>query len=176
MELLVPILLIAVGLGLIALEVYVVPGLGVIGFAGGGAIIAAVIYAFVAMGPAGGVGAALGALVVGGGMFYLMWESGAWDRFVLAADLRRDTDADAREHDARSRYLGRPAVAVTPLRPAGIVEVDGERVEVQTEGEFIAAGSAVRIVAMDRRRFFVRLADAPGVAPAVRPANRDAPA
>ncbi len=163
MEILIPILLIVVGLGLIALEVYVVPGLGVVGFGGGGAIIAGVIYAFVEVGAAGGVAAALGSLVFGGGMFYLMWETGAWERFVLAADLRRDTDADAREHDARSKYLGRPAVAVTPLRPGGIVEVDGERVEVQTEGEFIASGSEVRIVAMDRRRFFVRLADAPGV-------------
>jgi membrane-bound serine protease (ClpP class) len=170
-ELLVPILLIVVGLGLIALEVYVVPGLGVVGFTGGGSIIAGVIYAFVVIGAAGGVTAALGALVVGGGMFYLMWESGAWDRFVLAADLRRDVDADAREHDARSRYLGRGAVAVTPLRPGGIVEVDGERVEVQTEGEFIAAGSEVRIVAMDRRRFFVRMADAPGVPSAGRDAS-----
>ena len=80
--------------------------------------------------------------------------------FVLATSLSRDTDADARDADARSRYLGRDAVAVTPLRPGGIVEVGGERVEVQTEGEFIAAGSMVRIVAMDRRRFFVRMADA----------------
>ena len=163
MEILIPILLILVGLGLIALEVYVVPGLGVVGFAGGGSIIAGVIYSFVVIGPAGGVAAALGSMVVGGGMFYLMWESGAWERFVLAADLRRDTEADAREHDARSKYLGRAAVAVTPLRPGGIVEVDGERVEVQTEGEFIASGSEVRIVAMDRRRFFVRMADAASV-------------
>ena len=171
MEFLVPILLIVIGLGLIALEVYVVPGLGVVGFTGGGSIIAGVVYAFVVIGATEGVVAALGSLVVGGGMFYLMWESGAWDQFVLAADLRRDADADAREHDARSKYLGRDAVAVTPLRPGGIVEVDGERVEVQTEGEFIAAGSEVRIVAMDRRRFFVRLADAPGVASAGRGAS-----
>lgn len=163
MEFFVPILLIFIGLGLIALEVYVVPGLGVVGFTGGGAIIAGVIYAFVMHGATGGVFAALGSVALGGGMFYLMWESGAWDRFILAADLRRDTDADAREHDARSRYLGRPAVAITPLRPGGIVEIDGERVEVQTEGEFIASGSVVRIVAMDRRRFFVRLSDAPDV-------------
>ena len=127
------------------------------------------IYAFVAHGAAGGALAALGSLGVGGGMFYLMWESGAWDRFVLAANLSRDTDADARDQDARSRYLGRDAIAITPLRPGGIVEVGGERVEVQTEGEFIASGSAVRIVAMDRRRFFVRLADAPDAETIVTP-------
>lgn len=175
MELFIPILLILFGLGLIALEVYVVPGIGVVGFVGGAVIIAGVIYAFVAHGAAGGALAALGSLGVGGGMFYLMWESGAWDRFVLAANLSRDTDADARDQDARSRYLGRDAIAITPLRPGGIVEVGGERVEVQTEGEFIASGSAVRIVAMDRRRFFVRLADAPDAETIVTPDHGEKP-
>ena len=160
MELAIPILLVLVGLGLIAVEVYLVPGLTFVGFGGALAILAGIVYAFVVAGPFGGFVAALGSLALGGGLFYFMWESGAWDRFVLAADLRRDEDADTREQDARSRYLGRTAVAVTPLRPGGIVEVEGERLEVQTEGEFIAAGSAVRVVAMDRRRFFVRLADA----------------
>lgn len=160
MELLIPILLVLVGLGLIAVEVYVVPGLGAVGIGGGVAIVAGVVYAFIVAGPTGGIVTALGSIGAGAGMFYFLWQTGAWDRFVLAADLRRDTDADAREQDTRSRYLGRDAVAVTPLRPGGIVEIDGERVEVQTEGEFISAGSTVRVVAMDRRRFFVRLADA----------------
>ncbi|MEM1041377.1 MAG: NfeD family protein [Bacteroidota bacterium] len=160
MEFLIPLLLVLVGLGLIAVEVYVVPGFGAVGIGGGLAIVAGVVYAFVTLGPAGGVLAALGSVGAGAGLFYFFWQTGAWDRFVLAADLRRDKDADAREHDTRSRYLGRDAVAVTPLRPGGIVEIDGERVEVQTEGEFIASGSTVRVVAMDRRRFFVRLADA----------------
>lgn len=167
MELLIPIVLVLLGLTLIAVEVYVVPGLTFVGAGGALAVLGGIVYAFVASGLTGGLLAALGAFVAGGALFYVMWESGAWDRFVLEADLRRDVDADAREQDARSRYLGRTAVAVTPLRPAGIVEIEGERLEVQTEGEFIAAGSAVRVVAMDRRRFFVRLADAlPSEAPA----------
>lgn len=156
----IPILLVLLGLGLIAVEVYLVPGITFVGLGGALAILGGVVYAFIIAGPVGGLVAALGSVALGGGMFYFMWESGAWERFVLAADLRRDEDADTREQDARSRYLGRTAVAVTPLRPGGIVEIEGERLEVQTEGEFIASGSAVRVVAMDRRRFFVRLADA----------------
>lgn len=174
MELLIPILLVVVGLGLIAVEVYLVPGLTVVGLGGALAVLGGVIYAFVVAGPVGGLVAALGSIAAGGGLFYLMWESGAWDRFVLATDLGRDVDADTREQDVRSRYLGRTAVAVTPLRPGGIVEIEGERLEVQTEGEFIAAGSAVRIVAMDRRRFFVRLADAPAPAESAAPSEGSA--
>ena len=92
-------------------------------------------------------------------MVTYLWRSGAWDRLILADALKRDDLADAAEKDSRSRWLGKVGTAVTPLRPTGIVEVDGERLEVLTEGAFIAAGSRVKVVAMDRRRYFVRLAD-----------------
>lgn len=173
MEFIIPIALILVGLGLIAVEVYVMPGVNVVGVAGAAAVLGGVIYAFIEAGGVGGLVATVGALSLGGAMFYVMWRSGAWDRFVLATDLRPDADEAAREAEARSRYLGRSGVAVTPLRPSGIVEIDGDRVEVQTEGEFIAAGSEVKVVAMDRRRYFVRLAGSPGTETAV-PVRPDA--
>lgn len=159
MDFITPIALVLVGLALIAVEVYLTPGLNVAGVAGGLAIVAGIVLAFVEAGAFGGIILAVGSLSVGGAMIYLMWQSGALDRFVLGEALSRDMELDAREDEARSRYLGREGTAVTPLRPAGVVEIDGERVEVQTEGGFIASGSRVRLVAMDRRRFFVRLAD-----------------
>ncbi|HEX7069623.1 MAG TPA: NfeD family protein [Rhodothermales bacterium] len=160
MELLLPILLILVGLGLIIAEVYLVPGFNVIGIVGFLMILFALGYGFTEHGITGGVVLLAGTVVVGGATFYMLWTSGAWDRFVLATSLRRDDLAEQREAEDRSRYLGKVGRAVTPLRPTGVVEIDGDRLEVVTEGEFIAAGSAVKIVAMDRRRYFVRLADA----------------
>lgn len=158
MEFLIPIALILVGLGLIVVEVYLVPGFNVVGVFGFVIILFAVGYAFSEAGILGGIYATLGTGVVGGGMFYWMWTSGAWDRFILATNLKADSDSVARESEHRAKYLGRTGVAMTPLRPTGVAEIDGERIEVVTEGEFIASGSKVRVVAMDRRRFFVRLA------------------
>lgn len=158
-ELLLPILLILVGIGLIVAEVYLVPGFNLVGIAGFLLILFAVGYGFTEYGFAGGIGLMAGAVVAGGGAFYYMWQTGAWDRFVLATNLRRDDVAVQREADDRSRFLGKIGQAVTPLRPTGVVEIEGDRLEVMTEGEFIASGSSVKIVAMDRRRYFVRLAD-----------------
>lgn len=160
-DVIVPITLILIGLALIAVEVYLVPGLNLAGIGGGLAIVAGVVVSFVEAGPMGGIIAAVGSLSVGGAMIYLMWQSGAIDRIVLGEDLARDTEADGRASEARSRYLGHEGVAVTPLRPSGVVEIQGERVEAQTEGGFIASGSRVRVVAMDSRCFFVRLAEEP---------------
>jgi len=161
LELLIIIGILAAGLLLIAVEVYLIPGLNVVGVIGFVLIVFALGYAFIESGFVGGVLALLGTLAAGGALFYVMWHSGVWDRFVLATSLRRDDRLIARESEQRARYLGKTGRALTPLRPSGVVEIDGERLEVATEGEFIAAGSKVRVVAMDRRRYFVRLAEAP---------------
>lgn len=162
MELLLPIALILVGLALVAVEVTLVPGtnvVGVLGILGAGV---GVVYAFVTMGVTGGLLTLLATVAAGGALLYLLVESGAWNHFILADSLRRDDVADSREQEVRSRLLGRAGTAVTPLRPGGVVEVDGERVEAQTEGAFVASGSRIRVVAMDRRRFIVRLAEEDG--------------
>lgn len=157
MDLLLPIALILVGLALVAVEVTLVPGfqvVGVLGVLGAGT---GVVYAFVVFGAIGGLIATGGTVVAGAALLYLLWESGAWSRLVLTDSLRRDADADADEAVSRARLIGQVGTAVTPLRPAGVAEVDGTRVEVQTEGAFVASGSRVRVLAMDRRGYVVRL-------------------
>ncbi len=172
MEIVTLVVVIGLGLALIVAEVYVVPGFNVLGAAGFLLIAFAVAYAFYEHGPASGLVAMGGATAALGATLYGLWHSGAWDRFVRA-DRRRPGPDERPGSEDRARYLGRQGVSLTPLPPAGIVEVDAERLEATTEGEFIAAGSRVHVVAMDRRRYFVRLAD--GEAPAA-PAARQASA
>lgn len=160
MELLIPILLILIGFGLIVAEVYLIPGFNIVGILGFLMVLFAVGFVYVEGGILGGTIALASSMAFGSGLFYMLWKSGAWNRFILATSLRSDEQLVAREHEHRARYLGKSGVAVTPLRPTGVIEIDGERIEVVTEGEFIAAGSKVRVVAMDRRRYFARLADA----------------
>jgi membrane-bound ClpP family serine protease len=167
LELFVPIALVVTGLALIIVEVYLVPGFNVVGIFGFLMIFFGVGYAFFEVGTVGGLATLLGAVAAIAGSFYWMWQSGAWDRFVLSTSLRADEDSVDEAGEHRARYLGRSGVAVTPLRPTGVADIDGERIEVVTEGEFIASGSRVRVVAMDRRRYFVRLADVVSETPSV---------
>ena len=159
MEILIPIALILVGLALVAVEVTVVPGFNVIGVMGVVGAAVGVVYAFVELGLVGRLTTLAATLLAAGALGYLLWDSGAWDRFILSDSLRRDADADAEEHAGRSRMLGHTGTAVTPLRPGGVAEVDGTRLDVETEGAFVAAGSRVRVVALDRRRYIVRVVD-----------------
>ena len=159
MELIVAIGIIIVGLLLMAAEVYLVPGFNVVGIIGFLLIVFALGFTFSHAGFLGGVTTMVSTVVAGGGLFYWMWQSGAWDRFVLETSLSKDDNLIARESEQRTHYLGKTGLALTPLRPSGVVEIDQERIEVVTEGDFIAAGSKVRVVAMDRRRYFVRLSE-----------------
>jgi membrane-bound serine protease (ClpP class) len=158
LELLIPITLVLIGLLLIVVEVYLIPGFNVVGILGIVLIVFAIGYSFTESGIVGGSVALVGSGAALGGMFWLLWQTGAWNRFVLSTDLHEDAQTAARDSEHRASYLGRTGRAITPLRPTGVAEIDGERIEVVTEGEFIASGSAIRVVAMDRRRYFVRLA------------------
>jgi len=149
--------MIILGVLLIVAEVYLIPGFNVVGILGAVIMFAAVTMAFMQAGVVGGVIAMLSASALTGGSLYWMWKSGAWDRFVLSSNLKTDERLIAREGEHRARYLGKRGVAVTPLRPTGVAEIEGERIEVVTEGDFISAGSQIKVVAMDRRKYFVRL-------------------
>ncbi len=150
-------MLIVVGFALILVEVYLVPGFNVIGILGFLLIVFAVGYVYSESGMIGGSLALFGSTAAGAGLFYGLWKSGAWNKFILATSLRHDDELVAREHKHREQYLGKSGVAITPLRPTGIIEVDGERLEVTTQGEYIATGSNVRIVATYHRRYIARL-------------------
>lgn len=52
--------------------------------------------------------------------------------------------------------LGLAGTALTVLRPAGMAELDGQRWDVVTQGEFIPRGAALRVVEVEGGRIVVR--------------------
>lgn len=56
----------------------------------------------------------------------------------------------------KSRFLGAIGVCVTDLRPAGTITVEGEPVDVVTEGSFVKQGDIVKIINVDGSRVLVR--------------------
>jgi membrane-bound ClpP family serine protease len=52
--------------------------------------------------------------------------------------------------------MGEVGRTITPLRPAGTTDFDGQRVDTVSEGIMIERGSTVRVVAVEGRRVVVR--------------------
>ena len=51
---------------------------------------------------------------------------------------------------------GQSGQSLSPLRPAGVALIDGHRVDVVTDGEFIESDTEVEVVAVEGSRVVVR--------------------
>ena len=55
------------------------------------------------------------------------------------------------------QWLGRSGTATSPLRPAGIATIGGQRLDVVSDGAFIEAGAPVVVTRVDGNRIVVSL-------------------
>lgn len=67
-----------------------------------------------------------------------------------------DTQSGYVSNVNRVELLGRVAKTSTALRPSGAIELDGERIDVVSEGSYIAKGISVIIVKVEGSRIVVR--------------------
>ena len=56
----------------------------------------------------------------------------------------------------RMDLLNKTGIAHTPLRPSGLAVIDGERVDVVTEGAMLDRGTNLKVVAVEGMRVVVR--------------------
>ena len=144
------------GTVLLAIEL-ALPGFGVCGVAG---LLALTLGAFYLLG--GGLQALaavsavylLLALAIAFCCLYLPRES-RWNPFVLWEKQRADEPASQGGRDMAA-FAGRTGVALTPLRPAGTIMLDGERFDAASLGDYIAAGEAVQVAKVESGRLLVK--------------------
>jgi membrane-bound serine protease (ClpP class) len=58
----------------------------------------------------------------------------------------------------RSDLIGKTGIALSELRPIGTAEIEDERVDVTTDGEYIDKGTPVKVVRADNMKVVVRAA------------------
>ena len=144
------IVLLLVGFILVAAEIFVIPGFGVVGILGGAAIVAATVVAWWKLGQVyGGLSIAAG-IVVTAFMFWLFPRTAAGRALVLEGQQVGGA-ADA----SLVALVGRVGTALTPLRPAGTVDVDGRPVDVVTDGTYVESGTRVRVARVEGARVIV---------------------
>lgn len=186
--------LVLVGIALLAVEVFVLPGFGVAGILGllalgGGAFMAMINrdFDFVTNDDLWRAGATVGSALVatvlgivllimlvsrrgapsslvlstrfGSGETLTQRTSSGWLRW-FGSDERLEPDRIERpggaDESAEGSLVGSTGVAVSDLRPGGIVDIDGHRVDAVTSGEFLPAGEVIEIIRDDRYRRVVR--------------------
>jgi membrane-bound serine protease (ClpP class) len=157
------IILLGLGLVAISIEVFVLPGFGAAGILGLVALSAAVTLAMVGTSPT--TGDVMQAFVVlGASLAITVAVAYAWLRHLpnsgrFAGLFLRGGAQQADGYIAaspRADLVGQDGVAVTDLRPSGTAQIGPERVDVVTEGEYVAQGRTVRVVRSEGYRHVVR--------------------
>lgn len=148
------IFLLLLGIVLLLVEAFI-PGFGVFGIGGLISVSASIVLstASTELGLKMLLVSFLITAVVGFLLFRYLQRRGALRRFILF-------DAATREEGFTSsadlHYLiGKKGISVTPLRPAGIVLIDGSRFDVVSEGSFIPQDFAVKVIKVEGRRVVV---------------------
>jgi membrane-bound serine protease (ClpP class) len=140
----------------ILFELHVLPGHGVAGGLGTIALAAAVILSFGFAFLFVAVQALAVAIVLTAICFVFATRVFPENAFISRFAFAGVQGADYVASPAHREFLGHTGIASSYLRPAGVATVDGHRIDVLTEGEFVTAGTAIRVTRVEGARVFVQ--------------------
>ena len=152
------ILLFVIGLGLLLAEIFIVPGFGITGISGIILIFASIFLAMLGSKPFIDMeavsfaiiqlsGAMLFALI---GMFFLVKylpKSTAFNKLVLSESEHAEKGFVSYPSD--KDLVNKAGIAFTTLRPGGTAEIDGRRIDVVADSEFIQQGTKIKVLRVE---------------------------
>ena len=148
-------LLFVAGLLLLAAEVAVIPGFGLAGLAGLGSIAASIYLSYPEQFPNV---AGLAVVLAGIGMGLALWLLPS-SRLTRRITLGESLAGNKASNPELARLVDSHGAALTDLRPTGVADLDGERVDVITNGEFVERGAILIVERVEGRRVVVRRMD-----------------
>jgi len=145
------ILLITAGIALIVVEIIFIPGTTILGIIGLGMMIFGVFLSYGKFGPNVGTAVLIVTALVGAGMTIVGFRSGVWQKFSLKSANRGRVNEDFKHN----LYVDDTGKAVSALRPIGKAEFGDRTFEVRTLGDYIEAGTDIKVIRIDNNRIFV---------------------
>ena len=141
------VIMMLVGVGLLVFEMYI-PGFGVPGISG----IVLLVVSFVLLGPTLAQGLVLFAILAAilCVALSICLYSASKGRLSKSKLVLNDV-----ENNDLNYFIGREGVTHTALRPAGIGEFDGVKLNVVSDGEFIGADKPIRVLSVKGNRIVV---------------------
>ena len=148
-----------VGIGLLVLEAFM-PGFGLPGISGIVMEIVAIALTWVNHGPVAALGLTiivLSLIAIAISMSLRSATKGRLSRSKIILTERESNEAGYRSAEDMQVFLGKEGETTTVCRPTGMAEFDGVKLNVVSEGEFLPAGTRVRIVQVEGSRIVVRV-------------------
>ena len=148
------ILFLAGGIFLIALEITVVPGFTYFGVSGTILLIIAIIFSFLNYSVNTAFGIMFGSIIIVIVFFIWFFKKGINRGFSLN-EIERSKDGFRPFQRDYQQYIDQIGKAHSPLRPAGIVIIDGEKLSAVTQGDYIEAGEDIQVLKVEGNKLVV---------------------
>lgn len=146
------------GLTLLAIEILVIPGFGVMGVTGILAIIASGYVAVAELPPGFASLTIAGGVAAASVLFWLFPRT----RAARAMVLETQTLGSAAD-PSLGALLGQEGKTLTPLRPAGTADIAGRIVDVVSDGQYIEPDTRIRVILVQGNRVVVEAIVSEGV-------------
>ncbi|NLI22724.1 MAG: hypothetical protein GX418_14410 [Clostridiales bacterium] len=147
-----------VGIALLVAEAFM-PGFGVAGVSGIVLEVVAVVLTYLKHGGLAALGLTVVILAVIGISVSMSLRSATKGRLSKSPIILKASETAAEGYSATADmdvFLGREGMTTTVLRPAGMAELDGVRLNVVSDGEYIPKGTLVRVSRVEGARVVVR--------------------
>lgn len=148
------IILLAAGVILIICEM-LIPGIGVAGVLGVIATVAGLVIGSATFAQAAFSFAIVAVILLIAAIIifkFIFGKRKKASRLILSEEIS-PSEAESGE---RAALIGREGVALTALRPSGTIELDGKKLDVVADGEFIVKGEKIVISAVEGIRILVK--------------------
>lgn len=159
------ILMFAGGIVLILLEIFVIPGFGIAGISGIILVFVSLFLSLVGSDPfinyemiskaiiqlSISLVAALGLIFI---LAKYLPKTSAFNKFILSDSEKSDEGFSS--HSITKDLIGAEGIALTTLRPSGTAEINGKRVDVVTESEYVEKGKKIKVIAVEGIRVVVK--------------------
>jgi len=142
MDILIVIVLCIIGIILILVEIFLIPGFGITGLGGALFSIGGIVYAFRSLGVTAGIITLLLMAVIIGVAFIYLIKSKALDNIALKTDLK-STVAGNKLPDISEGDTG---ISISRLNPIGKVRVNNIIIEAKTMSEFIDENTTIKVL------------------------------
>jgi len=162
------ILLFIVGVALIVVEIFVIPGFGVFGIAGIILMITGLFMGLVSDFPLAesdllslAIVQLAGSFVLSGIVMYFLVKTlprtTMWNRLILSKGIKAKSGYTSNKEF--KNLIGLQGEALTDLRPAGTAIIDGKRYDVVTQGDYIEKDSQIEVIEEEGSKIVVKVLD-----------------
>lgn len=154
------IILFLVGFSLLLAEIFLIPGFGLAGIGGIIAILTSIFLTY------GNITQATYSILIAVGLsivgFFILIRyipsTRTWRKFILFTQQEKELGYTIGTKEFK-RLIGKEGIAITPLRPSGIAEVNDKKLNVITRGEYVDSNTKIKVISIEGNKIVVEAVD-----------------